>query len=198
MHRSGYLTGKGGPHMAVYVIAEAGSTHEGSEHNATLLVNAAMDAGADAIKFQYWSSPERMRLRRHAHGDTSYDIGSIDPVWLPSLRACVHTARMEFMCTAYCREDIAVIAPYVDKFKVSSFEAQDTAFVRAHARYHKDMVISTGLSRPDTFFHGAMAEKWRSFLSDLAPARVHWLHCVSAYPTPLREANIACVAPLGG
>ena len=50
--------------MIPFVIAEAGSCHEGSLDKAIELIAVAHSAGANAVKYQYWSRPDRMRARR--------------------------------------------------------------------------------------------------------------------------------------
>jgi len=49
-----------------FIIAEAGSTHDGDFLKAARLIEAARAAGADAVKFQFWSSAEPLATRRHA------------------------------------------------------------------------------------------------------------------------------------
>ena len=111
---------------------------------------------------------------------------------LPLLKAQCDHAGIEFLCTVYLSEDIPVIAPFVQRFKVASFEAGDVGFVEAHARYGKDILISTGMMGDPTV-------EYRRVLDTLpAPARVQWLHCVSAYPCPLDQANIRGVRTMSG
>lgn len=164
--------------MKVFVIAEAGSCHDGDLNRAIRLIEIAKAADADAVKFQFWSSADRLADRRHADDYRDiYKRYQVPEWWLPELAAACAQHEIEFMCTAYLPEDVAIIEPYVQRFKIASFEARDLSFCREHAKYGKPIIISSGMmeKRP-VHIHGD-AEVW-------------WLHCVSAYPTPLIEANL--------
>lgn len=160
-----------------YVIAEAGSCHEGELSRALDLIKVADECDADAVKFQLWTDPARMRERRRVANPWAYKQGSIEVGWLGELAQAATARDLEFMCTVYLPEDIKVVAPHVAAFKISSFEAGDEAFVAAHEEYDKPLIISTGM------------------MADLPPhlERHTLLHCVSAYPCPEDEAALARV-----
>lgn len=160
-----------------WIIAEFGSSHEGSLNHALQGVEVAAQCDADAYKVQLWTSPERMRSRRRVWSPYAYEKGSVDPAWLPELAAACQKHEMDFMCTVYCPEDIQVVAPHVSVFKISSFEAGDTAFLAAHAQWDKPIIVSTG-----------MMGDLPAYLKDHTT-----LHCVSAYPTPLEQAGLGCI-----
>lgn len=160
-----------------FVIAEAGSCHDGEIARAFKLIYAAKAAGADACKFQYWSSSLDLAERRNAWDYYPiYAFYRVPHVWLSWLHFGCLANGIEFMCTVYLPKDIEDIAPLVNRFKIASFEAGDHDFVRAHEKYHKKTYVSTGMQDKDSsivYFPG-----------------VEYLHCVSAYPTPLDQANL--------
>lgn len=166
-----------------YIIAEAGSCHEGQLARATRLVNLAKSCDADAVKFQYWSSASHMRARRRIENDTAYNSGSIDVTWFPYLQNRAHEVGLDFMCTAYLPEDVEEVAKWVDAFKVSSFESTDEDFIHVHGKYDKPLFISIGMWG---------GEGW------VFPERARVLHCISAYPCPLEEANLRGVLRADG
>lgn len=167
--------------MRTTVIAEAGSCHDGSINKALRLIEVAKAQGADVVKFQFWSDPDRFASRRHA--DVYRDVYrryAVPEPWLALLHNhAVHHA-IEFMCTAYMPEDVCVIARFVNRFKIASFEASDTQFILAHAPFDKDVIISTGM----------MNGRSGQFRSD----RVKYLHCVSSYPAPIDQLNLGVIA----
>jgi len=170
--------------MRTYIIAEAGSCHDGDLQKAKALIRAAREAGADAVKFQFWSSAETLAQRRRT-GPTYQAIYAkyqMPQGWLPILADEARRAGVGFLCTTYFASDIEVVAPYVSRFKVASFEAQDEAFLLAHLGFGKPLIVSTGMMR---------RREWKPTM--LGNIDITWLHCVSAYPCPDQEANIAAI-----
>jgi len=170
-----------------YIIAEGGRCHGGDLSAALRLVYTARDAGANAIKSQYWSSAQRLADRRHVLDPAGYEIARLPVEWLPILRDAAHSAGLGFLCTVYLQEDIPVVAPYVDTFKIASLEAQDEVFVAAHLGYGKDVLVSTGCQTAETVQTGAV-HRGRE-----GARRIKTLHCVSAYPCLDAEANLSAL-----
>lgn len=171
--------------MSTFVIAEAGSCHDGDIAQAFKLVTAAKEAGADACKFQWWSSAERLAERRNAQKYLPvYQKYKVPDVWLSWLHlACVANG-IEFMCTAYLPEDISFVNMWVKRFKIASFEAGDQEFLSSHAQYGKQVIISTGM----------MSVGERKYVPGVLTQ--HFLHCVSSYPTPLDQANLGVLGQI--
>jgi len=164
--------------VKTFIIAEAGSNHEGVLGNAMKLIDVAKEAGADAVKFQYWSSPERMSQRRNAPDKPFYKY-AMPERWLKIIHTYCNAKEIEFMCTVYLPEDIETVAPFVKRFKISSFEAMDEEFTMAHVKYEKPLIISTGMITDDE-------------MEDLPYTGIvtTYLQCTSAYPAPISEANL--------
>jgi N-acetylneuraminate synthase len=177
--------------MHTYIIAEAGSTHDGRLEQALELVQIAKDAGADACKFQYWSDPYKLAQRRSAGMElaTAYHKHQVPTEWLTPLCQKCKDVGIDFMCTAYLPEDIEVLGPHVAKFKVASFEALDTNFILDHLEYNKDIIVSTGMM-------DARETHRLLGLQDLIP-ELKFLHCVSAYPAPLESLNLSVIREMG-
>ncbi len=182
----------------ILVIAEAGSSHDGRLDQALRAIDVAKAAGADVVKFQFWSDADRLAARRHA-----LDLADIYrryqlPIdWLQPLHehAAVH-ADISLMLTTYLPEDVEVVAPFVGAFKVSSFESSDVELLRAHTPYLAKgclLFLSDGLRKATA---DPMPPVNRAFPMKLRE-RVRHLHCVSGYPTPLHELNLAAISKRG-
>ena len=154
-----------------FVIAEVAACHDGDAVRAYELVSLAADIGADAVKFQWTSSPERMVKRRRAPEHlAAYRLLAFPVSWHEDLQRAAAARRLDYLCPVYLPEDLPVVAPYVTRFKISSFEAPDREFVNAHRKYGKPIIVSSGMGGP---------------YYDL-----DCLHCVSAYPAPPEEMNL--------
>lgn len=164
-----------------YIIAEAGSTHEGSLDKALELVQIAKVTGCDAIKFQWWSSPQRMRSRRRITREDAYDTGSVAWDWMEPLRRAAHNGGLNYICTVYLPEDVVDLVPQVDAVKISSFESRD-----------KELCREVNTLTPETkpiFVSSGMSDVWESPLIK----RALRFHCVSAYPTPYDQAALGAI-----
>jgi len=92
---------------------------------------------------------------------------------------------MAFLCTPFAPWAIPVLAPYVDAWKIGSFEALYTELVFALPADQKPLILSTGMT-------------WDRSLSRLmqflrSPGLI-LTHCISKYPTPYKEAGLMRVA----
>ena len=174
----------------IFLVAEAGSSHDGSPLLALRLIEVAKGAGADAVKFQFYSDPERLVARRRLGEEALaiYRRYQLPAAWLPTLADYARRQGLEFMCSAFLPEDIPVVAPFVDRFKVASLESQDMGFIEAHVPYGKPLIISTGCA--DQAALGRLQA-----LRAAAPAgQISLLHCIAAYPVPYEDLNLAVIA----
>jgi len=164
------------------IIAEMGSCHQGTLENAMALIDVAKKAGADIVKGQYWSSSQRLVERRNASELFDiYERYRMPTEWLSVLKEYCDKVGIEWLCTVYLPEDIKVVAPFVKRFKIASFEAGNNDFIMAHFQFNKPIIVSTGMvDHPTKISWG------------LRP-RVSFLHCVSAYPAPVNEASLGCL-----
>ena len=164
--------------MKPFVIAEAGSCHMGSLDKALALIAVAHSAGANAVKYQFWGNPGRMRARRRVP-PPAYDQGSIQAEWLEPLKKECHDRKLLFGASVFLQEDIQTLAPHVDYWKISSFEARDRLLTQVIPKDGRVLFVSTGM----------MTDHDLSYI----PKRAIRLHCVSAYPCPPYEANLGAI-----
>ena len=187
-----------GPGHPVFVIAEAGSNHNGDLTMALELIDAAAQAGADAVKFQTFAAD---RLYPKSAGTSDY-LGSETPIydiiaamempqdWLPTLRDRAHDAGLAFISSPFHEEAVDILDPYVDAFKIASYELTHEPLLEAVADRGRPVILSTGASTLSEA-RGAV-EKLRSSGCEALIV----LQCTAAYPTPLEAANVRAVATL--
>jgi len=165
-----------------FVIAETGCTHEGNRGALLALAELASSAGADALKAQWTSDPERMCARRHApEYRPYYEWLKFPEAWLGELRDRCHQRGLQFGCTVYLPEDVATIDPFVDFYKVASFEADAQDLLETYAdrmrTNAKDLIVSRGFSAD-------------AIPPDEPRGRIKFLRCVSAYPAPIGDLRL--------
>ena len=174
--------------MALF-IAEASSNHGRDLGRALAFVDAAADAGCDAVKFQLFKidrmfAPEILSQspKHRARREWELPVAHLKP-----LAERCHARGIQFSCTPFYLEAVEELAPYVDFYKVASYELLVTPLLEACARSGKPVVLSTGMATMDEIVRAADTLK-RAGAKDIT-----LLHCVSAYPTPAREANLSAI-----
>ncbi len=176
--------------MSVYIIAESGSCHEQILERALALTTVASEAGATAIKWQFWSDASRMRQRRHVEEPKAFEVGSISETWFPVLREAAHAAGLAFIVTAFLPEDVPLVAQYVDAFKIASFENQHLVLGKMIARLARETGRRVFISR-------GLTHTWpvQSFMPTAPGLKDPFIqmHCVTAYPCPPDEANLGLI-----
>lgn len=182
---------------SVFIISELGSNWRfgkdecsgppvmiGAElQNAYRMIRAAKECGADAAKFQ-WVSDYRELMKRRKAPDSeewAYRYVHFPAEWLPLLKAECDRVGIEFMCTAYLPQDVAVIAPFVKRFKVAAKEAGDKELMYA---IQGEIVKASPRRTVIVSYNGDTDYVWpdNEYSKDL--------HCVSKYPCPLEELHL--------
>ena len=181
-----------------FIIAEAGSNHNGDLEMAKSLIHAAGDAGADAVKFQTFKAS---RLYPKSAGKSDY-LGSEQSIydiikamempesWLEELSDLTHQLGMAFISSPFHEEAVDLLAPYVDAFKVASYELTHEPLLRAVAKYNKPVIMSTGASRL------IEAKESVDLLRSLGVNNLVVLQCTASYPAPPESAQVGALVHL--
>lgn len=172
--------------MATYIIAEAGVNHNGSLEMALSLVDAAAQAGADAVKFQSFKATQL--VSRHAP-KASYQKLTTDPAesQLEMIRklelslsdhdALLQHARkrgIKFLSTPFDTESLRLLTGRfgLETIKVSSGDLNNAPFLLEMSRVSKDIILSTGMATLADVEAalGVLAFGWGA-VSNLQPSR---------------------------
>ncbi|HUP32557.1 MAG TPA: N-acetylneuraminate synthase [Gaiellaceae bacterium] len=192
-----------GPGRPCFVIAEVGVNHDGSLDRALLLIEAAAEGGADAVKFQTF------RAERIATVDAPkapYQLAGTDPEESQldmlrrleltpdahrTLKAAAESHGLEFLSSMFDEESADLLAGLgVSAFKIPSGEITNLALLAHVGLLGRPVILSTGM---------ADLGEVETALGELEAAgnyRVVLLHCVSAYPAPVAEANLRAMATM--
>lgn len=181
-----------GSSPAPIFIAEASSNHGRDLDRARAFVDAAADAGCDAVKFQLFKidrmfAPEILAQspKHRARREWELPLNHLGP-----LAEHCSARKIQFSCTPFYLEAVRELAPFVDFYKVASYELLVTDLLKACAGTGKPVVLSTGMATMEEILAAA------GTLKQAGAHDVTLLHCVSAYPTPAREANLAAIATI--
>ena len=187
----------GGP--SVFVIAEIGNNHNGSMALARQLIDAAIEAGADCVKFQLRNREALYRTR--ANGAIAEDLGAeyvqdlLNKVELSlseheQIRAYCKERCITYMCTPWDEPSVDALSTMdVPAFKLASADLFNPYLIAKVAALGKPMVLSTGMSFEHEIVRAAEQLKQLNVPFAL-------LHCNSAYPAPNTDIQLPYIGRL--
>lgn len=180
-----------GPDEPTFVIAEAGSNHNGDFSLAKDLVDAAADAGADAVKFQTFRADE-MYVPPEETNETDGLFDTFKSLempyeWIPELAEYCESRDILFVSTPFDERSAAELDEHVPAFKVASLSMSHYPFLEQLAEMDKPLLVSTGSHE-----QSEVAETVE-FLRDKNVTDLVLLQCVTSYPTPLNDINVRVV-----
>jgi N-acetylneuraminate synthase len=193
-----------GPGCAVYVVAELSANHNQNFDQAVSIIEAARDAGADAVKLQtYTADTITLRSKKECFriaGGTLWDGRTLHDLyqeaftpwaWQPKLKEIADKLGMQLFSSAF--DDTAVDfleRMNVPAHKVASFELVDIGLIQKMARTRKPLIMSTGMASVDEISEAVEAAR------AAGATEIALLKCTSAYPTLPEEANLRTIPEL--
>ncbi len=175
----------------VAIIAEIGVNHEGDKMAASRLIELAAASGADAVKFQTYT-PERFVAANDTERLARVTRFALDSAALRQLAREAERAGVVLFSTAVTEDTVPFLAEFCPAIKIASGDLTFEPVIRAAAATGKPLIISTGIGSVEEIDR---AVSWvRDEVGDPALAsRLVLMHCVSAYPTPIEQANVLSV-----
>lgn len=172
-----------------YVVAEVNSSHKGNVDIAKQMVDAAVEAGADCVKFQSWSAESLYSRTYYDANPISKKIVkkmSLTPEQLREMADYCRKKGIAYSSTPYSEEEVDFLidecnVPFV---KIASMEINNLEFLRYIGGKGVPLVLSTGMSSMDE------VEKAIVVLKEVGVTQMVILHCVSIYPTILTSVNL--------
>jgi len=215
--------------MSAYFIAEAGVNHNGDKDIALQLIDAAVAAGADAVKFQTFSATElasknapKAAYQKDTTDASESQLDMLKRLELPrdwhfELRDYCASNGIDFLSTPFDSPSLHFLVNdlKLPTIKVPSGELTNGPFMHEVAKSGSKIILSTGMSTLEevrcalgVLAHGlvdpAEAPSLKAFEAAMSSSSGHAalkecvtvLHCTSAYPTPLHDANVMAIATL--
>ena len=189
------------------IIAEAGVNHNGSIETAKKLIDAAVDAEVDYVKFQTFKA-EKLVSKSAQKAD--YQIENSENkkesqfAMIKKLELDEETHRIlieyckekgiKFLSTAFDLDSIDLLDNLdIDIFKIPSGEITNLPYLRKIATKKKDVIVSTGMST----LSDIEAALTVLYDSGIDRDKIIVLHCNTEYPTPMSDVNLSAMNTIG-
>lgn len=184
----------------VLIIAEAGVNHNGSLEIAKRLVDEAVKAGVDIIKFQTFKAENLVSKSARQAEYQRRNIGNEDESQFSMLKKLelnekqhlelieyCKEKRIKFFSTAFDMDSIEFLHTLgIGLWKIPSGEITNYPYIKKIAQYHEPVILSTGMCNLSDI------EAAMNVLLDsgLAKEKITVLHCNTEYPTPMEDVNL--------
>lgn len=189
-----------GAGLPVYIVAELSANHQQDRREAVALVQAAADAGADAVKLQTYTA-DTLTIDCNAdcfkiHG-TIWDGRSLYDLykeaytpweWYPLLRETAGSLGVDLFSSPFDATAVDFLENNgCPAYKVASFELVDIPLIRKIARNNKPVIMSTGMATLEEIGEAVKAIKGEG------NAQIVLLKCTSAYPALPEDMNLRTI-----
>ena len=196
-----HLISKSAP---TFIIAEMSANHLQDFERAMEIVHAAKEAGADALKLQTYtadtitidSEKPDFQITQGTiwDGMTLYHLyqEAYTPwEWQPRLMEEAMKLGMECFSSPFDFSSVDFMQDMnMPAYKIASYEINDIPLIKKVAAIQKPVIISTGIAHPDDIALALQTCK------EAGNENVMLLKCVSAYPTPYEDINLAMIPTL--
>jgi len=186
-----------------YVIAEMSANHNGNINNAFRIIDAAKEAGADAVKMQTYT-PDTITLNSQSEefmirgglwdGRSLYDLyqEAYTPwEWHKPLFDHANSQKITIFSSPFDNTAIDLLENLnAPAYKIASCEAVDLPLIKYAASTKKPMIISTGMANAEEIQEAIDAAR-SGGCKELAI-----LHCVSGYPAPAEDYNLHTITDM--
>lgn len=171
-----------------YIAAEIGINHGGNLDAAKKLIDSAAKTGCDAVKFQTYITEKRV-----TQDSPIFDILKKCELALSAfgeLKEHAQQCNLDFFSTPFDEESLTCLQKIAcNLFKVASFDVTNHKFLSSIAQTEKPVILSVGMANIDEI-------KSAYQILRNGTKKIALLHCISAYPTQEKDANLAAIYEL--
>lgn len=185
--------------MSVFIIAEAGVNHNGSVELAKRLIDVAVDAGADSVKFQTFKAESLVSksAQKAEYQKKTTDVLESQFEMIKKLELDVETHKelisycqeksILFLSTPFDHDSINMLDTLgLQIFKVPSSEITNLPYLRHIGSLNKQVILSTGMSNLQEINSALDILIDSGTLKD----NITVLHANTMYPTPMEDVNL--------
>lgn len=192
--------------MSVFIIAEAGVNHNGSLELAKKLIDAAVEAKADAVKFQTFKT-ENLVCKDTQKADYQKETTNAKESQFEMIKKLELDIKAHHMLLKYCKEKniLFLSTPFdhdsiellnqlgLEIFKIPSGEITNLPYLQHIGSLNKKVILSTGMSNMDEIqlALGVLIQ------AGTQKENITVLHANTQYPTPMCDVNLKAMQTIG-
>jgi pseudaminic acid synthase len=188
----------------VYVIAEISANHHQNFDEAVKIIQAAKEAGVDAVKLQTYTANTMTLASDRAEflvgGGTLWDGHTLHDLyreaytpwnWQPELKEVANNIGLDLFSSPFDHTAVDFLERMgVPAYKVASFELVDIPLIKKIAGTGKPIILSTGMATCEEIEEAVAAAR------QAGAKEIALLKCSSAYPAPAEEMNLRTIPEL--
>ncbi len=173
----------------VEFIAEVSSNHNGDLNRCLKFVEEAKNCGCNGVKFQLFKidklfAPEILRYSKEHRKRKEWEL----PVeFLPEISKKCKEMDIKFICTPFYLDGVDELEPFVDAYKIASYELLWYELFKKCALTGKPVIMSTGMATLDEIDASV------NVLVDNGCKDITILQCTSSYPAPPEQCNLSAI-----
>jgi len=192
--------------MSVFIIAEAGVNHNGSIKLAKQLVDVAVNAGADAVKFQTFKAADlviknaqKAEYQKKTTGSEESQFDMIKKLELndkshKELISYCNKKKIMFLSSPFDIDSIKFLYDLgLQIFKIPSGEITNLPYLREIGKLNRKVILSTGMANLEEIKDAIDILKTEGTQKD----NITVLHANTMYPTPMRDVNLKAMLTIG-
>lgn len=192
--------------MSVFIIAEAGVNHNGSIELAKKLIDVAVEAGVDAVKFQTFKTEnlvsknaQKAEYQKETTDSSESQFDMIKKLELDlethyNLISYCNEKKIMFLSTPFDLDSIDMLNNLeLEIFKIPSGEITNLPYLRKIGSLKKEVILSTGMAEMNEI------EDALDILIDAGTLKknITVLHANTMYPTPMQDVNLKAMLTIG-
>ena len=178
--------------MSIHFVAEVSSNHHRDLNRCLQFIDQAAACGCSAVKFQLFKIDQLfiadvVSRNKEISKRKAWEL----PVeFLPQLAARCRDRKLEFACTPFYLRAVEELYPFVDFYKIASYELLWTDLLKECAGTGKPLVLSTGMATMEE------VDLAINTFTTAGGRELTLLHCNSDYPAPPEKCNLAAIETL--
>jgi len=192
--------------MSIFIIAEAGINHNGSINIAKKLIDIAVKAGADAVKFQTFKTENlvtrnakkaKYQKKNDSKKESQFDMLKkleLNPQMHKALLSYCKKKKILFLSSPFDLHSINFLNNLGLKiFKIPSGEITNFPYLQKLGKLNKKIILSTGMSNINEIKNALNV----LVKSGTKKSNITVLHANTEYPTPMRDVNLRSMLSIG-